>query len=93
MAIEIMETNSTFTNLAFIDCHIDDTNADALAKGLKENSMLTSLDLTKNEIDNVGVDALAKGLKENSTLTKLTLSFNRDFKIPGRLTSRTVDRK
>lgn len=48
VAVEIMETNSTFANLYFFECHIDCANADTLAKGLKENSTLTKLTLSFN---------------------------------------------
>lgn len=72
----VLETNSTVTNLDLSLNSLGIKSAEALAKALRINKTLTTIKFSNNSILDAGAKIVADALKVNQTLTELNLKDN-----------------
>ena len=74
--INQMLEDTTITFITFLDHHMGDEGAAAIAEKLGDNKNLISLDLTNNDITFEGAKQIAESLKQNKVLQGLNLDKN-----------------
>ena len=72
----VLETNTTLTNLVLDDNMFGPAGAESLHTALKTNTTLTNLNLAHNYLGPAGAESLTAALKTNTTLTNLVLDDN-----------------
>ena len=72
----VLETNTTLTNLVLDDNIFGPAGAESLHTALKTNTTLTNLNLAHNYLGPAGAESLTAALKTNTTLTNLVLDDN-----------------
>ena len=73
---EVIQHNSTITELDLSQNHLGDGDCTALAEAIKHNSTITQLNLSDNSLGRSDCTALAEAIKHNSTIKQLNLSDN-----------------
>ena len=72
----VLETNTTLTNLVLDDNMFGPAGAESLHTALETNTTLTNLNLAHNYLGPAGAESLTAALKTNTTLTNLVLDDN-----------------
>jgi Leucine Rich repeat len=75
---KVIQTNTSITELAFIDGCIDNKTVKCFAEAIQANpkTKIKILNFSNNFITKEGAEALAKMLRTNTTITKLNLQYN-----------------